>query len=207
MRKTHITASVLSLTGLVALAQPYETATVISATPIVTQVPHTVCTPTVVAVPEPSSGAGAVMGAIAGGVVGNAFGQGAGNAAATALGIVGGAMLGERLEGQSGSGTHTVQQCTEQWIQVSAYQVEYELNGRRYTTQMNQAPGQTLMIQAAPAITAPQAPWVYAAPPVYRAPPPIYMAPPFGYPYPLGYGIYPPIGIQFGIGYHHYRRH
>lgn len=206
MRKTHTAASVLSLTGLVALAQPYETATVISATPIVTQVPHTVCTPTVVAVPEPRSGAGAVMGAIAGGVVGNAIGQGAGNAAATAIGIVGGAMLGERLEGQGGLGTHTVQQCTEQWIQVSAYQVEYELNGRRYTTHMNQAPGQTLMIQAAPTIAAPQPPLVYTAPPVYRAPPPIFMAP-LGYPYPYGHGFYPPIGISFGIGYHHYRRH
>ena len=125
MRKIPTTASVRSPTGLVALAQPDETATVMAATPVLTQAPHAACTPTAMAVPETGSGTtGAVLGA----------------------------MLGERLEGQGGSVTHTVRECTEQWIQVSAYQFEHELNGRRYTTQMNLAPGQTLMIQAAPPV-------------------------------------------------------
>lgn len=211
MLKTLTTAVLLTASSLAALAQAYETATVISATPVVTQVPHQVCTQSVVAVPEPKSGAVAVMGAIAGGVVGNAIGQGAGNAAATAIGVMGGSILGDRIEGQNTS-TRTLQQCAQQWMQVTAYQVEYELHGQRYTTQMAQDPGKTLMVQQAPAAPVTQtstvvSALVYAPPPLYSAPPPVYMAPPFGYPYPYGYGYYPPIGINFGIGYHYYRRH
>jgi outer membrane lipoprotein SlyB len=40
-------------------------------------------------------------GAVAGGVVGNQFGPGRGRAAATALGIVGGALLGNTIEAQN----------------------------------------------------------------------------------------------------------
>jgi uncharacterized protein YcfJ len=212
MRKTLSTAGMLSVTALAALAQPFESATVISATPVVTQVPHQVCTQSLMAVPEPKSGAGAIMGAIAGGVVGNAMGQGAGNAATTAIGVIGGAMLGDRVEGQN-TQPRIVQQCAEQWMQVTTYHVEYELNGRRYTTQMAQDPGKTLMVQIAPAAPGtPTAtlvsPPVYATPPVYSPAPPVYVAPPLGYPYPYGgYGFYPPIGIHFGIGYQYLRRH
>ena len=41
-----------------------------------------------------TTGGGAVAGGVVGGVVGNQFGHGSGRAAATALGIVGGALLG-----------------------------------------------------------------------------------------------------------------
>ncbi len=45
-----------------------------------------------------TSGGGAVAGGVIGGVVGNQFGSGGGRAAATALGLVGGALLGNSIE-------------------------------------------------------------------------------------------------------------
>jgi len=47
-----------------------------------------------------TSGGGAVAGGVLGGVVGNQFGHGNGRAAATALGVVGGALLGNSIEAQ-----------------------------------------------------------------------------------------------------------
>ncbi|WP_225784913.1 glycine zipper 2TM domain-containing protein [Xenophilus sp. Marseille-Q4582] len=47
-----------------------------------------------------TSGGGAVAGGVIGGVVGNQFGQGSGRAAATALGLIGGALLGNAIESQ-----------------------------------------------------------------------------------------------------------
>ncbi len=44
------------------------------------------------------SGGGAVAGGLVGGVVGNQFGSGGGRAAMTALGLVGGALLGNNIE-------------------------------------------------------------------------------------------------------------
>ena len=44
------------------------------------------------------SGGGAVAGGLLGGVVGNQFGHGGGRAAMTALGVVGGALLGNNVE-------------------------------------------------------------------------------------------------------------
>ncbi len=48
-----------------------------------------------------TSGGGAVAGGLIGGVVGNQFGRGGGRAAATALGLVGGALLGNSIESQN----------------------------------------------------------------------------------------------------------
>lgn len=45
-----------------------------------------------------TSGGGAVLGAIIGGVIGNQFGRGSGRAAATAIGVVGGAAIGNSVE-------------------------------------------------------------------------------------------------------------
>ncbi|HSU24158.1 glycine zipper 2TM domain-containing protein [Comamonadaceae bacterium OTU4NAUVB1] len=45
-----------------------------------------------------TSGGGAIAGGLLGGVVGNQFGGGGGRAAMTALGVVGGALLGNRVE-------------------------------------------------------------------------------------------------------------
>jgi outer membrane lipoprotein SlyB len=46
------------------------------------------------------SGAGAVLGAVIGGVVGNRFGAGSGRALATGVGVVGGAIAGNAIEGR-----------------------------------------------------------------------------------------------------------
>ncbi|OUM01045.1 glycine zipper 2TM domain-containing protein [Variovorax sp. JS1663] len=45
-----------------------------------------------------TSGGGAVAGGVIGGVVGNQIGHGSGRAAATALGVIGGALLGNSVE-------------------------------------------------------------------------------------------------------------
>jgi len=45
-----------------------------------------------------TSGGGAVAGGVIGGVVGNQIGHGSGRAAATALGVIGGALLGNNIE-------------------------------------------------------------------------------------------------------------
>jgi len=45
-----------------------------------------------------TSGGGALLGAIIGGVIGNQFGGGSGRAAATAVGVVGGAAVGDSIE-------------------------------------------------------------------------------------------------------------
>ncbi len=47
------------------------------------------------------TGGGAVAGGVIGGVVGNQFGHGSGRAAATALGVIGGALLGNTIEAQA----------------------------------------------------------------------------------------------------------
>ncbi|SEB17595.1 glycine zipper 2TM domain-containing protein [Variovorax sp. YR216] len=46
----------------------------------------------------PTTGAGAIAGGAVGGVLGNQIGHGGGRAAATALGLVGGALLGNSIE-------------------------------------------------------------------------------------------------------------
>ena len=51
-----------------------------------------------VAIQQHNTGGGAVLGAIIGGVIGNQFGGGSGKAAATAVGVVGGAAVGNSIE-------------------------------------------------------------------------------------------------------------
>ena len=51
-----------------------------------------------VALRQPNTGGGAVLGAIIGGLVGNQFGAGSGKAAATAAGVNGGAAVGNAAE-------------------------------------------------------------------------------------------------------------
>lgn len=50
-----------------------------------------------------TSGAGAVIGAVVGGVLGNQVGKGTGRAAATGVGILGGAVAGNAIEGRNNS--------------------------------------------------------------------------------------------------------
>lgn len=48
-----------------------------------------------------TSGAGAVLGAVVGGVLGNQVGKGSGRAAVTAVGVLGGAVAGNAIEGRN----------------------------------------------------------------------------------------------------------
>ncbi len=208
---------VLPLAALAAVgaAQAQEVGRVISSTPVIQQVavPRQVCTQQPVAVQQQPSGAGAVLGAIAGGAAGNAIGGGSGRAAATAIGLVGGALLGNQIE-RPGTEIQTVQQCSTQTYyenRAISYNVVYEYAGRQYSVNMPNDPGPTVQLQVTPvgvppptsAAPVPAAP-AYTAP-VYSAPAPMVMAPPVvvapAYPvyYQRPYYAYsPPISLHFG---------
>lgn len=154
------------LTGLLALAgtglaqAQDERGRVISATPVVQQiaVPRQVCTDQTVTVPGQKSGAGALIGGIAGGAMGNAVGNGSGRALATMIGLVGGAIVGDRIEGGGEPQTRTVQQCGTQNFyenRTVAYDVVYEYAGRQYRTQMPHDPGKFVRLSVTPMDSAP----------------------------------------------------
>ncbi len=188
-------------------------ARVISSTPIVQQVavPRQVCNNQQVVVEQPKSGGGALLGAVAGGAVGNAIGNGGGRALATMIGLVGGAMVGDRVEGGN-SQVQNVQQCGTQTFyenRASGYNVVYEFQGTQYNTQMATDPGPYVRLQVSPvgAINqqpqgsqpqtyfqpAPQPGYVqpsttyvqpaYAAPVVYQTAPVYYPQPYYARPY------------------------
>ncbi len=154
MKNTLLILSALATSAL-ALAQ--EVASVISSTPVIQQVavPRQVCTTEQVAVQPAKSGAGAVMGGIAGGAMGNAVGDGSGRTAATLLGIVGGAILGDKIEGAPAAQTQNVQRCSTQNFYESrtvAYNVVYQYAGKQYSVQMPRDPGPTVRLQITPII-------------------------------------------------------
>ena len=139
-----------------ALAQ--EWGRVLSSTPVISQVsvPQTVC-PQAAPMQGRTSGAGALMGAIAGGAVGQSIGQGSGRAAATAIGIVGGAMIGDRIESPGPAPRHChMVQAIEQ--RVTGYDVRYEYAGRTYIARMPSDPGPWVALQIAPVGSLPPAP-------------------------------------------------
>jgi uncharacterized protein YcfJ len=149
------TLGALALTGLLSVAQAQEVGRVVSSTPVIQQVavPRQVCNNQQVVTEGQKSGAGALMGAIAGGAVGNSMGQGSGKAAATALGLFGGAILGNNIEGAGQPQVRNVQSCTTQTFyenRVMAYNVVYEFGGKQYTVQMPQDPGPTVRLQITP---------------------------------------------------------
>ena len=156
MKKLFILSAALVTSGL-SLAQTQDLGHVISATPILQQVgvPRQVCSTEQVAVQQPKSGGGAILGAIAGGAMGNAVGGGNGKAAATMLGLIGGAVVGNNLEGSPASQSQEVQRCTTQTFletRTVAYQVAYEFAGKHYTVQMPHDPGPTIRLQITPII-------------------------------------------------------
>jgi uncharacterized protein YcfJ len=172
-----------------------EVGKVLSSTPVIRQVtvPRQVCHTETVAVQEPKSGAGALMGAIAGGAIGNAIGDGGGRAAATMLGMVGGSVLGDKIESQPNSQLQQVQRCEWQQVvenQTTGYRVVYEFAGKQYSVDMSSDPGPTIPLQVTPSVPAvtpaqqPAAahplpvvvdqPVVYASPYVYSSPVRIY---------------------------------
>ena len=188
-------------------AAQQEVARVISSTPVMTQVavPRQVCSNQQVTTPGQKSGVGGIMGAIAGGAIGSNLGGGDGRLIASAVGLIGGAMLGDKLESAGASQTQNVQSCTTQSFyetRTTAYNVVYEYGGKQYSVQMPQDPGPTLRLQITPvpagAATAPvpqsisplmssQEPVAIALPqvvtqvvqqPVYVTQQPLYVGPP-----------------------------
>lgn len=145
----------LGALSLTAFAQ--EMAKVISSVQVIHQVavPRQICTQETVAVQGNKSGAGAAMGAIAGGAVGNQIGQGSGRAAATMLGIFGGAILGDKIEGAPVPQTQNVQNCRTETVyenRVMGYNVTYEYAGKQYMVQMPRDPGPTVMVNITPVV-------------------------------------------------------
>lgn len=214
--KNLLLLSAAVVTSGVCLAQ--EVGRVISSTPIIQQVgvPRNICSTEQVVIQQPRSGAGAVMGAIAGGAVGNAIGGGSGKAAATMLGIFGGAVLGDRIEGAPGSQVQNVQHCGTQTFYENrpvAYNVVYEYAGKQYNVQMPYDPGPTIELQVSPVGAnsykdGPPVSTTYQQP-MYVQPAEILVAPPV---YPRYYArpYYPPIGVELNFEYsngHRGRRH
>ena len=98
------------------------------------------------------------MGAIAGGAIGNQIGNGSGRALATMAGLIGGAVMGDKIEGPSAPEVHNVQTCSQQMTyenRTMAYNVVYEYAGKQYTVQMPQDPGPTVRLQITPMAPAP----------------------------------------------------
>lgn len=177
MNKTIILTA-LATAALAAQAQ--EQGRVFSATPVTQQVavPRQVCgNETIYSGARPTTGAGAVLGAIAGGAAGNAIGKGSGRAAATAIGVIGGAVLGNHIEGQGQPQYETVQRCgTETYYEnrTVGYNVVYEYAGRQYTTQTATDPGRYINVQVQP-VNGPVPYGGYVQPGVVTSP---YAAPP-----------------------------
>jgi len=153
----------LTCTTLAPAHAQQERGRVLSVTPVTEQVaiPQEVCNnETVYTEGRATSGAGAVIGAIAGGAAGNSIGKGSGRAAATAVGIIGGALLGNSIEsGQPG--TQNVRRCTTHTYyenRMLGYDVLYEYGGRQYSTRTLHDPGRwiPLTVSVQPAVqTAP----------------------------------------------------
>ena len=157
-------------------------ARVISSTPVVQQiaVPRQVCTHETLVTQAPKSGAGALMGAIAGGAAGNAIGNGGGRAVATMIGLVGGAMVGDRVEGPNNQ-LQNVQQCGTQTYyenRTSYFNVVYEYQGAQYSAQLPNDPGLHLRLRVTPVgAIEPVAQPLQAAPQAAYQPQPYYQPP------------------------------
>ena len=158
--KKPIFLSALTVTSLLALNASAADilARVITSTPVVQQfaVPRQVCTTQQQVITETQkSGGGALLGAVAGGAVGNAIGNGSGRALATVIGLIGGAMVGDRIEGPNSqiNRVQNMQQCSTQTFyenRASYYNVVYDYQGTQYTAQMAQDPGPYVRLQVTP---------------------------------------------------------
>jgi len=147
------------------------------------------------------------MGALAGCAMGNAVGRGEGNAAATMLGIVGGAIVGEHIEGAPVPELQTVLgRTTQNFVEnrTVGYNVTYEFGGKQYSVQMPQDPGPTLQLSVSPVGAQSQTQSyqgnVGSLPPVYQQAPVIVQAQPVYQPYYV-HPYYPPIGLNLDFGF------
>lgn len=182
-----------------------EVGQVISRTPVFQQVatPRQVCTPVAVSSAAPTSGAGALMGAIAGGAIGQQIGGGTGQALATMAGVVGGALLGDRIESPAASNTTVQQQCTVQTVyenRLTGYNVVYEYAGKQYNVQLPQDPGPTIALQISP-VAAPASPTPVAPMAPVAAPAPVIVQPPVVVAPPVYVRPWPPISTSIHLGW------
>lgn len=231
MKKSVLFSAMGVLAATATLANAQEVGRVLSSTPVIQQVavPRQVCSNQPVAVQQPNSGAGAVVGGIAGGVIGNQIGGGSGRAAATALGVIGGALLGNRVESNTNQPqVANVAQCSTQTFyenRTTGYNVRYEYAGKEYQVQMPYDPGPTIKLQVTPVSASQPAPDIAAAPPaeavmdpgavqpaVVAGAQPVAVAPAYPYPayatYPA-YPVYapapaywwPPVSLSLGFGW------
>ncbi|CAA9421644.1 MAG: FIG01200701: possible membrane protein [uncultured Ramlibacter sp.] len=220
--KKSVVLSLLGLAAAGAAQAQQEVGRVISSTPVIQQVavPRQVCNTQQVAVEQPTTGAGGVMGAIAGGALGSQIGSGSGRGVATVLGVLGGAVLGDRIE-SPGHSYQNVQQCSTQTYyenRAVSYNVVYEFAGKQYSVQLPHDPGPTVQLQITPMTSVPQQQQpsgpAYSAPvqpaPMVIAPAPVQTvsvipntvyAPVY---YPRYY--YPPVTLHLGYsrGWHHH---
>ncbi len=107
--------------------------------------------------PQRSLG-GAVIGGVTGGLLGSTIGRGNGRVAAAAVGAGVGAIVGDRVDNNRQGysrervETHPVERCVtvDNWHQVPAgYLVNYEYNGRQYSTVTDQDPGRFIPVHVA----------------------------------------------------------
>lgn len=103
---------------------------------------------------------GAIVGGLAGGAIGHQIGAGSGKDAATALGVVIGAIAGDRLEnrGQSGrfegrqpdGAQREVTRCRTVYdaqTRITGYRVAYDYRGQTYNTVTRNHPGNHLTVR------------------------------------------------------------
>ncbi len=228
------TAALGAVSAAPALAQEVM-ARVLNTTAVMQQVavPRQVCTNQQVIQQSQPSGAGLAMGAIAGGAIGNAIGGGSGRDIATMIGLVGGAVLGNRVEGTRDE-VRNVQQCTTQTTyenRVLHYDVVYEYDNKRYSIKMPNDPGAYVRLQLSPvgALPAPTSSNTITVGPVSAAPAPtvtyvqtepVYVPAPRVHSFvtpaytmvspPVRYVPVVPIGLSLSLGVHggrHQGRH
>jgi uncharacterized protein YcfJ len=104
---------------------------------------------------------GAIIGGLAGGAIGHQIGGGAGKDAATALGVVLGAITGDRMENNQAprvqydsapaeTTQHEVRRCRTVYdtqARITGYRVTYDYHGQTYATVMHTNPGNTLPVR------------------------------------------------------------
>ena len=74
------------------------------------------------------------------------------------IGVIGGAIAGDKVEGPQAAQTQTQQTCTTQQVyenRLMGYNVVYEFAGKQYTVQLPKDPGPTIKLQVTPISAAP----------------------------------------------------
>jgi uncharacterized protein YcfJ len=105
------------------------------------------------------SNTGAVIGGVSGGLLGSTIGRGNGRVAAAVVGAGLGAIIGDRVDNDRGYDrgrervvSRPVESCVtvDNWSQVPAgYLVNYEYNGRQYSTVTERDPGRFIPVNVA----------------------------------------------------------